>query len=148
MSTLCIDHGKRGNSKGYATISHRNKTVIQHRLVYTKHHNLPYEAITGKVIRHTCDNSRCINPEHLLIGTALDNVRDRQERNRQSKGEEHPASKLTEDAVMYIVKHYQRGCKTFGSAGLAKKFNVSSRTVLAASRGETWGHLTGVKFND
>lgn len=31
---------------------------------------------SGKVIRHTCDNRRCVNPEHLVLGTQADNIRD------------------------------------------------------------------------
>lgn len=31
---------------------------------------------TDGVIRHTCHNPACVNPEHLLPGTQADNVRD------------------------------------------------------------------------
>ena len=34
------------------------------------------------VVRHTCDNIKCINPAHLLGGTASDNMEDRQQRGR------------------------------------------------------------------
>lgn len=34
----------------------------------------------GLVIRHTCDNPPCVNPEHLIVGTTLENVADRMER--------------------------------------------------------------------
>ena len=34
------------------------------------------------VVRHTCDNRKCINPDHLIAGTTLDNVQDRNERCR------------------------------------------------------------------
>ena len=36
----------------------------------------------GAVIRHTCDNARCINPDHLVPGTQADNVNDMMDRNR------------------------------------------------------------------
>jgi len=28
------------------------------------------------VVMHACDNRSCINPDHLSVGTARDNVRD------------------------------------------------------------------------
>lgn len=42
-------------------------------------------APVGAVLRHTCDNRRCANPNHLVLGTSADNVRDMMERGR------HPA---------------------------------------------------------
>lgn len=34
------------------------------------------------VVRHTCDNIKCINPEHLLAGDGSLNARDRHDRKR------------------------------------------------------------------
>jgi hypothetical protein len=39
----------------------------------------------GKIIRHSCDNPQCVNPDHLIIGTKKDNTQDMIERDRQVK---------------------------------------------------------------
>lgn len=75
----CIDHGRAGNRDGYAKTKCLalcgRKTIYLHRLVFFKSNGYWPE-----VVRHTCDNPRCINPEHLLGGNNYDNMQDRKER--------------------------------------------------------------------
>lgn len=37
---------------------------------------------TGMVVRHTCDVSLCVRPDHLILGTQAENVQDMLERGR------------------------------------------------------------------
>ncbi len=55
-----------------------NSNIKLHRYVCSHYHD-----IKDKVVRHTCDNPLCLNPLHLIPGTAADNVRDMDERNRR-----------------------------------------------------------------
>lgn len=86
----CIDHGKRGTSKGYHSTTRSVGGVrVQghaHRMVYCEHAKVSWESIRGLVVRHRCDNPRCINPEHLEIGTVYDNNQDRHKRGRDAVG--------------------------------------------------------------
>ena len=71
------------NAKGYCYISRgRGIRLRAHRFIYE---TLIGEIPAGKVVRHSCDNRACINPEHLLLGTSYDNSQDMISRNRQSR---------------------------------------------------------------
>ncbi len=79
----CIRGVGADNGKGYLLrrdpLRRRNEYV--HRTAYREAHG---EIPKGAVVRHTCDNRWCVNPDHLLVGSYADNTRDMYERNRQS----------------------------------------------------------------
>lgn len=88
--SACLDHGRSRSLSpdGYALVGwpgRRSRCVGLHRLVYVQHNNCTLEDIVGSVVRHTCDNTRCILPEHLVLGTSADNNRDRAERGRSAR---------------------------------------------------------------
>jgi hypothetical protein len=54
-------------------------------------HRVMYRLINGVIpdgllVRHTCDNHACIRPDHLILGTHAENMRDMVERGRSTKG--------------------------------------------------------------
>lgn len=67
--------------------------------------------VAGLVVRHCCDTPACINPTHLLLGTDLDNVRDRDSRGR------HASAKVTRCPVGHaysdwgVVRGGKRYCR-------------------------------------
>jgi len=75
----CIEWINSVDRWGYGRIRFGGKTVGTHRAAYV----LAYGPIPeGLLVRHSCDNPPCCNPEHLLLGTVQDNVDDRVARNR------------------------------------------------------------------
>jgi len=65
---------------GYTRFSYDNVSHYGHRVSYKLYKDPDFQlAGTGNkenVIRHSCDNRGCINPDHLSIGTAKDNTKD------------------------------------------------------------------------
>jgi hypothetical protein len=50
-----------------------------HRISFREHKG---EILKKMVVRHTCDVGNCVNPEHLILGSQADNVRDMVMRDR------------------------------------------------------------------
>lgn len=68
-------------SQQYGKVCFRGKRWAAHRLVYTL---LVGGIPEGTLIRHHCDTPACVNPSHLALGIAEDNVRDMMSRGRHS----------------------------------------------------------------
>jgi HNH endonuclease len=94
------------------------------------------------IVCHTCDVRLCVRPDHLFLGTHIDNVRDRDAKGRAgaARGVEQPGSRLTDEAVRELRALYAAGGVT--QRELAEYFDVSQGTVSRAWRGEHWKHVT------
>jgi hypothetical protein len=88
-----------------------------------------------KVLHH-CDRRICINPEHLFLGSQLDNIRDMAEKGRAKF--DHGAI-LTEDQALQIKALLSGGAYSQREIGVM--FGVSRGAVLAIHREENWRHL-------
>ena len=101
-------------------------------------HRISWEIENGKplaelVARHTCNNPKCVNPHHLIPGTQLENVADREREGRTARGEASGRAKLGDADVAAIRADLERG---LGAAELAHKFGVSVKTINKIRRGE------------
>jgi len=100
-------------------------------------HRLAWEFYNGDIpkgmcVCHHCDNRCCVNPDHLFIGTRLDNIADATKKGRVSQGERHCHAKLTKAQVIEIYKTPD----TIRS--LAKKFNMSIAQIHDIKRKRAW----------
>jgi len=78
----------------------------------------------GKVLRHTCDNKLCINPEHLIIGTYKDNTNDMVQRGRARHPKGSQCGKLTERVVQEIRD------RKYSILESRRRYGVSGTTVV------------------
>lgn len=78
--------------------------IYAHRASVEIHTGRPVPS--DRVVMHTCDNPRCVNPAHLRVATQLANVRDMHRKGRANptspKGDAHGSSKLLESQVLEI----------------------------------------------
>ncbi|ASN73324.1 HNH endonuclease [Acinetobacter phage vB_AbaP_B1] len=144
----CVDHGKAGDKDGYgSTQAHeykgeRNKLKL-HRLAYCRANNLHIKDIDGKVVMHTCDNPRCINPEHLELGSVADNHRDRVSKGHYC-GSQSIRAKLTDADIAFIRANYKPRSKVWNTYTLAKKFGVVHQTISVITRNMSYKEQVSV----
>jgi predicted XRE-type DNA-binding protein len=127
------------NENGYGRISINGRKMYAHRFSYMIHHDLSSLDIQGIVIRHTCDNPRCVNPNHLLPGTRTDNHKDMVERGRHTIGETHPGVKLNEKTVREIRHLFET--HSLSQVELARAFGVHQASIHDIVRRKTWKHI-------
>jgi hypothetical protein len=121
---------------GYGLFRIGSSKYTSNRVAYTIANG---EIRDNLLVTHTCDNSICCNPKHLVLGSQYDNVRRMMElgRNRYSPlhGEESPNAKLTECQVKEIREMSDRG---IAQTVISKLFGVSQSNISMIKNKKTW----------
>jgi hypothetical protein len=121
--------------RGYGRIRLGDKSHLAHRVAYY----LTYgEYPEDLLVCHSCDNPACINPNHLFLGTTLDNVTDKMQKGRHdpSRGEKNGLAKLTWDKVRMIRSQYATG--QFTQKQLAQHYGIGKSVLSRVVRNEMW----------
>ncbi len=117
----CWHHRGAPGSHGYSQFAKK----LAHRVSYEIHFG---EIPSDRFVCHRCNNKRCVNPNHLYLGTHTENMDD------VSRGNYHPKRKLTGDAVREIR------ASTEPARALARRFGVSAKAVQNVLHGVTYRH--------
>lgn len=150
---------------GYGFTNRDGKNQSVHRISYELHFGV---IPTGLLVCHHCDVPRCVNPNHLFLGTNRDNMQDASKKGRMSSGERHhthlyperlirgeshfshthpelvargekcPSAKLTAFKVKRIRSLRRKGMKLKDIANL---FKVSIPCVYQVVIFKTWRHV-------
>lgn len=110
-------------------------------------HRVAWEIVNGPIppavdVCHRCDNRRCVNPDHLFLGTRSDNMRDCAAKGRVrgavEPGERHSSAKLTEAQVLTILAD-----NVSSHVELGLRYGVKKHHIYAIRVGKKWRHLGG-----
>lgn len=91
----------------------------------------------GLHVLHKCDNRKCVNPNHLFLGTNADNMADKMRKNRNIVGKRHQGAsninaKLTNEQAIFIFM------SSLSYNKLAEQFNVCETTIANIKKGKTY----------
>lgn len=126
-------------SDGYGKITINSKTHQAHRIAYLIYNGVIEES---KVVRHSCDNPKCVRPSHLLLGTHLDNMQDMVLRGRRTVvknpqfGQKNHFSKLTNKEAIEIFLSSEPVSK------LRRLYSVSAQTIRNIKSRRSWTYIT------
>lgn len=95
----------------------------------------------GSLVCHRCNNRLCVRPSHLYVGDHKSNKDDSMRACTHVHGDRHPRARLTSKKVLAIRRGYWRPEETVCT--LAIKHGVSTRTISAILRGDSWSHVGG-----
>jgi hypothetical protein len=117
----CIEHQGYCGKLGYGHSTYYGRCYPAHRLLYI--------LINGDIpkdmhVLHSCDNPKCVNINHLFIGTHQCNMSDKVSKNRQY----HKIGKHEIQDIVDLAK------TNMLYAEIAKKYNVSQALITTIAR--------------
>lgn len=140
--TGCWNWIKSCDGQGYGQFWSGSKLMRSHRWAYNYYKG---NLSQNLCVCHKCDNIKCVNPDHMFLGTQDDNLKDMTNKGRRAldtaknrntaRGERQGRSKLTEEQVREIL--------TFNGNqhDIARKFNVTHSLISSIKLRKVWKHL-------
>lgn len=127
-----------GTGTGYGWFTYRNASSSAHRASWALYKGpIP----DGAWVLHECDTPLCVNPNHLRLGSALDNSRDMIAKGRHRSvpprlcGVQAGMAKLDDDSVK-TIRASNRPLRE-----LARYFKVDPKSIWNVKTLKTWRHV-------
>lgn len=118
--------------RGYGAIQFGGKKLGAHRASWLIHFG---EIPNGVYVCHKCDNRKCVNPDHLFLGSPKDNACDMQRKGRKfiPAGEANAMYKITPDVRDAVAKEYIESNLT--TREIADMHSISTTSALSICGG-------------
>lgn len=135
-------NGREKSKAGYGQIGlggRGGRQQLVHRFSYELHNG---PITDGRLVMHSCDNPRCVNPAHLSLGNHSENAIDAVQKGRWPGvpplhcGEDQHSSKLTVEDVIFIRENLD-----IPSKELAARFGTNITSIQKVRSRKTWKHV-------
>lgn len=117
MQNGCHEWQSTLHRDGYGKFYHDGKQAQAHRVAY----ELFNGDTNGLWVLHKCDNRKCVNPEHLFLGTCQDNISDMDAKNR--RGTKSKITKAQADEIGELLN------QRYSQQEIAKRYGVFQTTI-------------------
>lgn len=113
----------------------RGRLIMAHRIAWES----AYGPIPdGLEVCHHCDNPPCVRPDHLFLGTHLENMQDAATKGRMKRDVTRHVTKLSPDDIRCIRKESASGVM---NRDLATRYDVDPSVISKIIHGHRWGHI-------
>jgi hypothetical protein len=126
---------------GYGSFFYKGRIGRAHRVSYILHYG---EIDPDILVCHKCDNPKCVNPEHLFLGTYQDNNHDMHRKHRaptsnnKIQGSLNIHAKITEADVINIRALSASG---ISKAEIGRQYNIRDSNVCKIVSRQSWRHV-------
>jgi hypothetical protein len=122
---------------GYGHFYFEGRQRLAHRVAwFLRYGERPTEGIQ---VCHRCDNRRCVNPDHLFLGTHTDNMRDCVAKGRARRasqvGSQNTAAIFSDEQVRRILRDGRK------LREIADEYECAVSTISMIKNGHNWSHL-------
>ena len=143
----CWEWNSYKSSGGYGGFYLHNKQMKAHRVSWIIHNGpIPETDSNGNriCVCHKCDNPSCVNPNHLFLGTDLDNMKDRDNKGRRIPfrpiGNKNGNAVIDIQTIKLAEQMLNDGAKNID---VAKSLNISEALTSNIKNGDHWSQRQG-----